>query len=167
MWLMVFLSFAGNRCCTYSPESCTEEKMERRPGKTAHARRNLFGPVDHKQLQQDFQHMLHNSVKGAQQKWKFPVGQASGGAPAVGRAGGPQGACFLQLHGGRGSETTAAHVLATGQGRQQSPLCTDSTDRETQNFHENRSQEDSRRKEKKTDIFNRCVRPWYCSGDQT
>uniref|UniRef100_A0A8B9ICV4 Cyclin-dependent kinase inhibitor domain-containing protein n=1 Tax=Anser brachyrhynchus TaxID=132585 RepID=A0A8B9ICV4_9AVES len=45
--------------------------MERRPGKTAYARRNLFGPVDHKQLQQDFQHMLHNSVKGAQQKWNF------------------------------------------------------------------------------------------------
>nr|XP_013028641.2 cyclin-dependent kinase inhibitor 1-like [Anser cygnoides] len=47
------------------------EKMERRPGKTAYARRNLFGPVDHKQLQQDFQHMLHKSVKGAQQKWNF------------------------------------------------------------------------------------------------
>ncbi|NXS53358.1 CDN1A inhibitor, partial [Brachypteracias leptosomus] len=35
------------------------------------ARRNLFGPVDHEQLQQDFQHMLHNSIKGAQQKWNF------------------------------------------------------------------------------------------------
>ncbi|XP_075018629.1 cyclin-dependent kinase inhibitor 1-like [Calonectris borealis] len=45
--------------------------MERRPGKTAHARRNLFGPVDHEQLRQDFQHMLHNSVERAQQKWNF------------------------------------------------------------------------------------------------
>ncbi|NXV84479.1 CDN1A inhibitor, partial [Calonectris borealis] len=37
----------------------------------AHARRNLFGPVDHEQLRQDFQHMLHNSVERAQQKWNF------------------------------------------------------------------------------------------------
>ncbi|NWW54037.1 CDN1A inhibitor, partial [Pedionomus torquatus] len=36
-----------------------------------HARRNLFGPVDLEQLCQDFQHMLHNSVKGAQQQWNF------------------------------------------------------------------------------------------------
>ncbi|NXQ99466.1 CDN1A inhibitor, partial [Sagittarius serpentarius] len=47
------------------------EKMERRPGKPTHARRNLFGPVDHEQLRQDFQHMLRNSVEGAQQKWNF------------------------------------------------------------------------------------------------
>ncbi|KAI6079339.1 Cyclin-dependent kinase inhibitor 1-like protein [Aix galericulata] len=47
------------------------EKMERRPGKTTCARRNLFGPIDHKQLQQDFQHMLHNGAKGAQQEWNF------------------------------------------------------------------------------------------------
>ncbi|NWQ91084.1 CDN1A inhibitor, partial [Burhinus bistriatus] len=47
------------------------EKMERRPGKTTHARRNLFGPVDHEQLHQDFQHMLRNSVEVAQQKWNF------------------------------------------------------------------------------------------------
>ncbi|KFQ29511.1 Cyclin-dependent kinase inhibitor 1B, partial [Mesitornis unicolor] len=33
--------------------------------------RNLFGPVDHEQLWQDFQHMLRNSVEGAQQKWNF------------------------------------------------------------------------------------------------
>ncbi|XP_074428887.1 cyclin-dependent kinase inhibitor 1-like [Larus michahellis] len=45
--------------------------MERRPGKTTHARRNLFGPVDHEQLRQDFQHMLRNNVEGAQQKWNF------------------------------------------------------------------------------------------------
>ncbi|NXL52923.1 CDN1B inhibitor, partial [Podilymbus podiceps] len=36
-----------------------------------HARRNLFGPVDHEQLQQDFQRMLRSSVEGAQQKWNF------------------------------------------------------------------------------------------------
>ncbi|NXY81356.1 CDN1B inhibitor, partial [Alcedo cyanopectus] len=36
-----------------------------------HAQRNLFGPTDHEQLWQDFQHMLHNSIKVAQQKWNF------------------------------------------------------------------------------------------------
>ncbi|KAK4831778.1 hypothetical protein QYF61_019091 [Mycteria americana] len=45
--------------------------MERRPGKTTHAQRNLFGPVDHEQLRQDFQHMLRNSIEGARQKWNF------------------------------------------------------------------------------------------------
>ncbi|KFP08731.1 Cyclin-dependent kinase inhibitor 1, partial [Calypte anna] len=33
--------------------------------------RNLFGPTDHEQLQQDFQRVLHNSVERAQQKWNF------------------------------------------------------------------------------------------------
>ncbi|NXT55512.1 CDN1A inhibitor, partial [Pluvianellus socialis] len=47
------------------------EKMEQRPGKTTHAQRNLFGPVDHEQLRQDFQHILRNSVEVAQQKWNF------------------------------------------------------------------------------------------------
>ncbi|NXJ85265.1 CDN1A inhibitor, partial [Trogon melanurus] len=36
-----------------------------------HARRNLFGPIDHEQLRQDFQHMLRSSIEGAQQKWNF------------------------------------------------------------------------------------------------
>uniref|UniRef100_A0A663EIL5 Cyclin-dependent kinase inhibitor domain-containing protein n=1 Tax=Aquila chrysaetos chrysaetos TaxID=223781 RepID=A0A663EIL5_AQUCH len=45
--------------------------MEQRPGKTTHAYRNLFGPVDHEQLRWDFQHMLHDSIEGVQQKWNF------------------------------------------------------------------------------------------------
>ncbi|NXS94068.1 CDN1A inhibitor, partial [Jacana jacana] len=56
---------------TLAGELHQEEKMEQRPGNTAHARRNLFGSVDHKQLHQDFQHMLRNSMKGAQQQWNF------------------------------------------------------------------------------------------------
>uniref|UniRef100_A0A8C8RHD6 Cyclin-dependent kinase inhibitor domain-containing protein n=1 Tax=Pelusios castaneus TaxID=367368 RepID=A0A8C8RHD6_9SAUR len=47
------------------------EQTEWRPGKTNRVRRNLFGPVDHEQLQRDFQHMLHSSMEGAQQKWNF------------------------------------------------------------------------------------------------
>ncbi|KFP25837.1 Cyclin-dependent kinase inhibitor 1, partial [Colius striatus] len=41
------------------------------PGKATQAQRNLFGPVDHEQLHQDFQHMLRSSVERAQQKWNF------------------------------------------------------------------------------------------------
>uniref|UniRef100_A0A8C8BGL4 Cyclin-dependent kinase inhibitor domain-containing protein n=1 Tax=Otus sunia TaxID=257818 RepID=A0A8C8BGL4_9STRI len=41
------------------------------PWKTTHAWKNLFGSVDHEQLQQDFQHILYNSVEGAQHKWNF------------------------------------------------------------------------------------------------
>ncbi|NXH76584.1 CDN1A inhibitor, partial [Hydrobates tethys] len=56
---------------TLAGERHRGEKMEWKPGKTTHARRNLFGPVDHEQLRQDFQHMLRNSVEEAQQKWNF------------------------------------------------------------------------------------------------
>ncbi|XP_030325364.1 cyclin-dependent kinase inhibitor 1 [Calypte anna] len=56
---------------TLAGEQHQGEKMEQRPGKTTHARRNLFGPTDHEQLQQDFQRVLHNSVERAQQKWNF------------------------------------------------------------------------------------------------
>ncbi|EMP38473.1 Cyclin-dependent kinase inhibitor 1 [Chelonia mydas] len=45
--------------------------MEWRSVKANRVRRNLFGPVDHEQLQQDFQHMLRSSMEGAQQKWNF------------------------------------------------------------------------------------------------
>ncbi|KAM9293375.1 cyclin-dependent kinase inhibitor 1-like [Morus bassanus] len=64
---MVFLS----RLYTLARERHQGEKMEQRLGKTIHARRNLFGPVDHEQLWQDLKHMLCNSVKGSQQKWNF------------------------------------------------------------------------------------------------
>ncbi|NXN47570.1 CDN1B inhibitor, partial [Rhinoptilus africanus] len=57
---------------TLTGEQHQGEKTERRPGKTTHAQRNLFGSVDHEQLRQDFQHMLRNSVEGAQQKRNFP-----------------------------------------------------------------------------------------------
>lgn len=34
-------------------------------------RRNLFGPVDHQQLQQDFQRLFCMSVENAKQRWSF------------------------------------------------------------------------------------------------
>lgn len=39
--------------------------------KVGPVRRNLFGPVDHKQLQQDFQRVLHVGVEVANKRWNF------------------------------------------------------------------------------------------------
>lgn len=39
--------------------------------KVGPVRRNLFGPVDHQQLQQDFQQLLRMSVEVANKRWNF------------------------------------------------------------------------------------------------
>ncbi|XP_072310270.1 cyclin-dependent kinase inhibitor 1D [Eucyclogobius newberryi] len=39
--------------------------------KMGSVRRNLFGPVDHQQLQQDFQRVLHMGVEVASKRWNF------------------------------------------------------------------------------------------------
>lgn len=39
--------------------------------KVGPVRRNLFGPVDHNQLQQDFERLLHMSVEVANKRWNF------------------------------------------------------------------------------------------------
>lgn len=39
--------------------------------KVGPVRRNLFGPVDHKQLQQDFERLLCMSVESANKRWNF------------------------------------------------------------------------------------------------
>uniref|UniRef100_A0A1A8HAF9 Cyclin-dependent kinase inhibitor domain-containing protein n=1 Tax=Nothobranchius korthausae TaxID=1143690 RepID=A0A1A8HAF9_9TELE len=39
--------------------------------KVGPVRRNLFGPVDHEQLQQDFQRLLHMTVEVASKRWSF------------------------------------------------------------------------------------------------
>ncbi|XP_067387073.1 cyclin-dependent kinase inhibitor 1-like [Emydura macquarii macquarii] len=57
--------------CTLLGERRLGEQTEWRPVKANHVRRNLFGPVDHEQLQRDFQHMLRSSMEGAQRKWNF------------------------------------------------------------------------------------------------
>ncbi|XP_067906722.1 cyclin-dependent kinase inhibitor 1B-like isoform X2 [Heterodontus francisci] len=43
--------------------------------KADHVRRNLFGPVDHEQLQQDFQHLLRANIEAAGQKWNYDFGR--------------------------------------------------------------------------------------------
>ncbi|NXI42655.1 CDN1A inhibitor, partial [Galbula dea] len=62
---------------TLAGEQHWREKVEQRLGRTSHAQRNLFGPTDHEQLQQDFQDMLCDNVQGAQQKWNFDFLQDS------------------------------------------------------------------------------------------
>ncbi|XP_025036705.1 cyclin-dependent kinase inhibitor 1-like isoform X1 [Pelodiscus sinensis] len=66
-----FLSKRESLLGTLVGERWIGEQTEWRPAKSTRVRRNLFGPVDHEQLQQDFQHMLHSSMEGAQQKWNF------------------------------------------------------------------------------------------------
>lgn len=39
--------------------------------KTGPVRRNLFGPVDHSQLQRDFERLLHVGVQTASRRWNF------------------------------------------------------------------------------------------------
>lgn len=39
--------------------------------KVGPVRRNLFGPVDHFQLQQDFERLLHMSMEAANKRWNF------------------------------------------------------------------------------------------------
>uniref|UniRef100_A0A493T5T8 Cyclin-dependent kinase inhibitor domain-containing protein n=1 Tax=Anas platyrhynchos platyrhynchos TaxID=8840 RepID=A0A493T5T8_ANAPP len=99
------------------------EKMERRPGKTTCARRNLFGPVDHKQLQQDFQHMLHNGAKGAQQKWNFDFLQDR---PVEG---------LLQWEGLEGRKVPAFYSCVVGEARRPLQHLYRPLDREDNSHH--------------------------------
>ncbi|XP_039210505.1 cyclin-dependent kinase inhibitor 1-like [Crotalus tigris] len=39
--------------------------------KAAPIRRNLFGPVDHEHLQQEFQSLMRSSMEQAKQRWNF------------------------------------------------------------------------------------------------
>lgn len=54
--------------CDYGELDSGEEDMKPR---FAAVRRNLFGPVDHQQLQQDFQRLLCMSMEVAKQRWNF------------------------------------------------------------------------------------------------
>lgn len=59
------------------PDTTSDSAMSRLGGiedlklKVGPVRRNLFGPVDHKQLRQDFQRLLCMSVEVANKRWNF------------------------------------------------------------------------------------------------
>lgn len=119
------LSVLGRESPLYilTREQYRGEKMERRPGKTTCARRNLFGPVDHKQLQQDFQHMLHNGAKGAQQKWNFDFLQDR---PVEG---------LLQWEGLEGCKVPAFYSCVVGEARRPLQHLYRPLDREDNSHH--------------------------------
>lgn len=52
-------------------ELCRSSGIEALQLKVGPVRRNLFGPVDHKQLQQDFQRVLYVGVELANKRWNF------------------------------------------------------------------------------------------------
>ncbi|XP_062865446.1 cyclin-dependent kinase inhibitor 1D [Trichomycterus rosablanca] len=56
---------------TSNQYDCTEGEDGGDKPRWANVRRNLFGPVDHQQLQQDFQRLLCMSVETAKQRWNF------------------------------------------------------------------------------------------------
>ncbi|XP_072915525.1 cyclin-dependent kinase inhibitor 1-like isoform X2 [Hemitrygon akajei] len=56
--------------------SSEEQKLEvDLKSKSDRVRRNLFGPVDHEQLQQDFQHLLRANIEAAGQRWNYDFGK--------------------------------------------------------------------------------------------
>ncbi|XP_059834199.1 cyclin-dependent kinase inhibitor 1-like isoform X2 [Hypanus sabinus] len=56
--------------------SSEEQKLEvDLKSKSERVRRNLFGPVDHEQLQQDFQHLLQANIEAAGQRWNYDFGK--------------------------------------------------------------------------------------------
>ncbi|CAI5773858.1 cyclin-dependent kinase inhibitor 1-like [Podarcis lilfordi] len=62
--------------CSVMKDRRKGEKVEpRRWAKTNHVRRNLFGPVDHSNLQQDIQHILCTSMEKAKWRWNFDFWQ--------------------------------------------------------------------------------------------
>ncbi|XP_044041587.1 cyclin-dependent kinase inhibitor 1D isoform X2 [Siniperca chuatsi] len=62
---------------TAGPAMASDSELSRLGGiealklKVGPVRRNLFGPVDHQQLQQDFQRLLCMSVEVANNRWNF------------------------------------------------------------------------------------------------
>ncbi|XP_072233154.1 cyclin-dependent kinase inhibitor 1D isoform X2 [Leuresthes tenuis] len=60
-----------------APDMTSDSELSRLGGiealklKVGPVRRNLFGPVDHQQLQQDFQRLLCMSVEVANKRWNF------------------------------------------------------------------------------------------------
>nr|XP_028584335.1 uncharacterized protein LOC114596769 [Podarcis muralis] len=62
--------------CSVMKDRRKGEKVEpRRCAKTNHVRRNLFGPVDHSNLQLDIQRILCTSMEKAKQRWNFDFWQ--------------------------------------------------------------------------------------------
>lgn len=60
-----------NTTTSDSSASCLRGMEALRLKRAGPVRRNLFGPVDHQQLQRDFQRLLCMGVEAANQRWDF------------------------------------------------------------------------------------------------
>ncbi|XP_030071322.1 cyclin-dependent kinase inhibitor 1 [Microcaecilia unicolor] len=60
-------------CCCLCDKPCSTRGalVSRLLEPQTSVRRNLFGPVDHDQLQRDFQRQLRGSLEAARRKWSF------------------------------------------------------------------------------------------------
>ncbi|XP_022053383.1 cyclin-dependent kinase inhibitor 1D isoform X1 [Acanthochromis polyacanthus] len=71
------MAMASTSASTSGPTSGSDSEASRLGGieawklKVGPVRRNLFGPVDHQQLQKDFQRLLCMSVEVANKRWNF------------------------------------------------------------------------------------------------
>uniref|UniRef100_A0A671VFT5 Cyclin-dependent kinase inhibitor 1-like n=2 Tax=Sparus aurata TaxID=8175 RepID=A0A671VFT5_SPAAU len=71
------MAFASPSTSTAGPAMASDSEMTCQGGietlnlKVGPVRRNLFGPVDHQQLQKDFERLLCMSVEVANKRWNF------------------------------------------------------------------------------------------------
>ncbi|XP_042258415.1 cyclin-dependent kinase inhibitor 1D isoform X1 [Thunnus maccoyii] len=71
------MEMASSSTATAGPAMSSDSELSRLGGiealklKVGPVRRNLFGPVDHQQLQHDFQRLLCMSVEVANKRWNF------------------------------------------------------------------------------------------------
>ncbi|XP_008299819.1 cyclin-dependent kinase inhibitor 1D isoform X2 [Stegastes partitus] len=71
------MAMASTSASAAGPASVSDSELSRLGGiealrlKVGPVRRNLFGPVDHHQLQKDFQRLLCMSVEVANKRWNF------------------------------------------------------------------------------------------------
>ncbi|XP_012728996.2 cyclin-dependent kinase inhibitor 1D [Fundulus heteroclitus] len=68
---MAFTSASTAGSMASDPEASDLQGIEALNLSVGPVRRNLFGPVDHQQLQQDFQQLLRMSVEVANKRWNF------------------------------------------------------------------------------------------------
>ncbi|XP_054480470.1 cyclin-dependent kinase inhibitor 1D [Anoplopoma fimbria] len=71
------MAMASPSTSTAGPATASESELSSLGGiealklKVGPVRRNLFGPVDHQQLQQDFQRLLSRNLEVARKHWNF------------------------------------------------------------------------------------------------
>ncbi|XP_061920488.1 cyclin-dependent kinase inhibitor 1B-like isoform X1 [Entelurus aequoreus] len=68
---MILGDMAMDTSTSADSETACRGSIEAPSLKVGSVRRNLFGPVDHQQLRQDFQRLLHSGVDAANKRWNY------------------------------------------------------------------------------------------------